>query len=147
MPGIQVCAIPRQEQRFSILGAYCEINPVQGMCLQCWKVTVVSHHNRVKVSSSTRMVTYCEINPDLEVFPIYWSRKEIKEFHRVAVTRIRLSSHRLAIEKGRWSWLPHEERKCTCGEIQTERHIVNECERARDVRMMYDGVKIPVTFS
>ena len=46
------------------------------------------------------MVTYFEINPDLEVFLIYWSRKEIKEFHRVAVTRKRLSSHRLAIETG-----------------------------------------------
>ncbi len=71
---------------------------------------------------------------------MYWCRKEIKDFHRVAVTRIRLSSHRLAIETGRWSRLPSEERKCTCGEIQTERHVVNECVRTRDVRMMYDGV-------
>ncbi len=44
-------------------------------------------HNRVKVSSSTRMVTYCEINPGLEFFLMYCSRKEIKEFHRVAVRR------------------------------------------------------------
>ena len=72
--------------------------------------------------------------------PIYWRRKEIKEFDRVAVTRIRLSSHRLAIETGRWSRLPREERKCTCGEIQTERHIVNECVRTSDVRMVYDDV-------
>ena len=38
-------------------------------------------HNWVKVSSSTRMVTYCKINPDPDVFPMYWSRKEIKEFN------------------------------------------------------------------
>ncbi len=29
---------------------------------------------------------------------------------------------------------------CTCGEIQTERQIVNECVRTRDVRMVYDDV-------
>ncbi len=99
-------------------------------------------HNRVKESSSAmRMVTYCEINPYLEGFPMYWSRKEIKEFHRVAVTRIRLSFHRLAIETGRWSRLPFEEsmRKCTRGEIQTGSHVVNECVRTRDVTLMYDG--------
>ncbi len=68
-------------------------------------------HNRVKLSSSTRMVTYCEIIPDIEVFPLYCSRKEIKEFYRVTVTRIRLSSHRFDIETGRWSRLPRAERK------------------------------------
>ncbi len=71
---------------------------------------------------------------------MYWSRKAITEFYRAAVTRIRPSFRGLAMETGRWSRLPREKRKCTCGEIHTERHIVNECVRARDVRTMYDGV-------
>ena len=54
-------------------------------------------------------------------------------------TKLRLSAHSLAIETGRWNRrgrgrLPIEERLCQCGQIQTERHVVETCILSQHVR-------------
>ena len=55
------------------------------------------------------------------------------ESDRVIFTRLRLSSHDLAIEKGRWSRIPHENHLCPCGHVQTEEHIVCYCNQTAHV--------------
>ena len=84
--------------------------------------------NRIRHANGTKFITYREdINPQLETHDIYKPSKplsNIKEYHRIAFSRIRLSSHKLAIETGRWSRIPRERRLCICGEIETEEHVL-----------------------
>ena len=60
---------------------------------------------------------------------------DIPEFKRVQYTRIRLSSHNLRIETGRWCRTPREERICECkADIQTEEHILLNCILTSEIR-------------
>ena len=56
------------------------------------------------------------------------------EYVRVTLTRFRTSSHRLAIETGRWSRIPPEQRLCDCGRPQTEEHAICTCPLTANVR-------------
>ena len=88
---------------------------------------------QIEVSNKSKMVTYKDLNPTLEKPCLY--TQDVPEHVRIKITRLRLSSHNLKIETGRWSRLPKEERLCSCGVIQTERHIIENCtltERIRD---------------
>ena len=53
-------------------------------------------------------------------------------------TRLRLSSHRLRIETGRWSRIPRENRLCACGVIQDEAHAIQVCPNVGHIRQRYD---------
>ena len=57
------------------------------------------------------------------------------------MSRLRLSSHRLAVESGRWHKplpIPFIERKCTiCNVLQDEFHIVIKCNLFKDLRNRY----------
>ena len=61
--------------------------------------------------------------------------------HRFALSRLRLSSHRLEVETGRWARpnaTPFEERRCTsCHSLEDEFHFVLECSRYNDLRTIY----------
>ena len=53
-----------------------------------------------------------------------------------------MSGHSLAVEEGRWnrrkrSRLPLEERLCDCGEIQSERHVIEQCLKSAVLRQQY----------
>jgi hypothetical protein len=74
-------------------------------------------YDKVQVSSSSHRVTYRSINPDLKSPDLYTC--VVQEHYRVACTRLRLASHRLRVETGRWSRIPLENRLCSCGLIQT----------------------------
>ena len=95
-------------------------------------------------SESSRRITYCDfMNPSLHIHNIYIGRHNIHEDHRVHFTRLRLSSHSLAIETGRWNRrgrgrLPLEERLCSCGAVQTEYHVLSQCPISLDIREDYD---------
>lgn len=60
---------------------------------------------------------------------------------RYALSRLRLSSHRLEVEVGRWAKpdrIPLEERLCTtCQKLEDEFHFVLECIRYNDLRNLY----------
>ena len=89
----------------------------------------------IRSSVKTRHKTYLELNPSLSVSPIYSSAALIPEFQRIAFTRMRLSSHRLRIETGRWSRIARHDRLCECGkDIQTEEHVLLNCELVRHLR-------------
>ena len=74
----------------------------------------------------TKLRTYVELNPNLEVSKIY-SDRSVNDLQRIKVSQLRLSSHDLAIEKGRWSRIPRERRTCECGLVQTEKHVICDC--------------------
>ena len=57
--------------------------------------------------------------------------------HRKSITQIRLSSHRLAIETGRWQNILRENRLCkycNLSAIETESHFLFECQNYIDER-------------
>ena len=98
---------------------------------------------RIMHSQSTKSVTYLNyMNPDLQVHKVYINRlPEIPEHCRMAFTRMRVSAHNLAIEKGRWSRVPREQRLCPCGNVQTERHVIAACAITDHIRDRYSDVE------
>ena len=59
---------------------------------------------------------------------------------RVAFTRLRLSSHRLKVEVGRWARIPHDQRMCQCGlEVQTEQHVLTNWHLVDEIRSSYSN--------
>ena len=87
----------------------------------------------------TRAATYRSINPELVVHPVYTSAEYIEEKKRVTFTRLRVSSHRLKVETGRWSRTPRENRLCNCAmnTVQDENHVLLDCEKTSTIRMKY----------
>ena len=86
---------------------------------------------QIEVSNKSKMVTYKDLNPTLEKTCLY--TQDMPEHVRIKITRLRLSSHNLKIDC-RWSRLPKEERLCSCGDIQTERHIIENCTLTERIR-------------
>ena len=84
-------------------------------------------------SESSRRQAYLSINPSLDRHMMY-SVTEIPEYARRAFTRIRLGSHWLKIETGRWSRIDREQRTCPCGNIQTEEHMICVCPYTAHLR-------------
>ena len=65
--------------------------------------------------------------------------------HRKAITKLRLSSHKLEIEVGRWKKLTREERickYCELGKVENETHFLFECSKYNQKRItMYNFIK------
>ena len=57
-------------------------------------------HKQINPSTSTRFLTYRSTNPILQYCPL--CSCIVPEFRRIACTRLRLSSHKLKTETGRW---------------------------------------------
>ena len=57
------------------------------------------------------------------------------------MTKLRVASHRLEIEAGRWARpnrVPIDERKCRfCNTLEDEFHFLLECNLYRDLRMQF----------
>ena len=71
---------------------------------------------------------------------LYLQQVNIKKF-RIALSKLRVSSHRLEIEVGRWSRpnrIPIDERKCrVCDKLEDEFHFLLECQLFTDLRIKY----------
>ena len=94
-------------------------------------------------SDRSKSQLYLSLNPSLETHQIYLSKCIIKEYERINFTRLRLSSHRLKSETGRWHVppLPRNERICTCGNTyQDEQHIIENCPLSSHIRSRYPGI-------
>ena len=90
--------------------------------------------HRIEHSTRTKYIMYrILINPSFAVHKMY-TEPSIKEHERLTVTRFRLSSHNLAIERGRWSRTPCELRLCQCGGVQDEKHMIQECPNITPIR-------------
>ena len=102
-------------------------------------------------SDSSRRVIYRDINPNLGVHDIYKIKHTINENHRLSFTKFRVSGHSLMCETGRWNRrgrgrLPLEERLCVCGNIQTERHVVENCIKTQPIRSKYNFTSLENLF-
>ena len=95
---------------------------------------------RVTMGDNTRAVVYRTMNPDLSVHPVYRGYSGVLEYKRIALTRCRLSSHSLAVDRGRGSRLPREQRTCPLDKtsIQDECHVLCFCPLTSAYRMRYD---------
>ena len=90
---------------------------------------------RIMSSQRTRASTYRVINPELTVHSMYTSNDIVDDDFRIALTRLRTSSHRLRIETGRWARIPQDRRFCQCGlAVQTEQHVLTECTLVTHIR-------------
>ena len=91
----------------------------------------------VRTSSSTKRMTYKQLNTTLDSPKLYAGR--VPEYKRKAFSRFRLSSHRLRVETGRWLRIPREERVCDCGSgsVQNEDHVLLVCDKSKDIREKY----------
>ncbi len=58
--------------------------------------------------------------------------------YRTAYARLKLSSHRLEVESGRWNRTSIEDRKCrVCNCLEDEYHFILECTMYSDIRNIY----------
>ena len=75
----------------------------------------------------------------MEVHSIYRTNIFIPDYQRVSFSRIRLISHSLKIETGRWSRIPRERRVCQCDntQLQTEAHALISCSLTQNIRQNY----------
>ena len=91
-----------------------------------------------EVHNSSRANTYKLISNFS--FKEYLDFVTVRKF-RYAFTRLRVASHRLEIETGRWhkpNRTPIEERKCLfCNCLEDEFHFVLECQLYQDLRNEY----------
>ena len=92
--------------------------------------------HRLSVSNRSKFVTYRTINPSCDVHYVYLSKDAmfIPEAYRMSFSRLRLSSHRLCIETGRWSRIQSDRRLCPCGLIQDEEHVLTNCAMTQHLR-------------
>ena len=64
--------------------------------------------------------------------------------HRKAITELRLSSHKLEIEVGRWNKISRDERicrSCELGKVENETHFLFDCSKytqKRKIRHWYE---------
>ena len=87
------------------------------------------------------MSTYVsELNVSLSAHLIYKTKVYIPDHERIAFTRLRLMSHNLKIETGRWNRTPREARVCQCNnvDLQTEKHVLIECALTERYRIQYN---------
>ena len=90
----------------------------------------------ITLGDSSRREAYKSINPSLSVHPMYTS-KNVSELMRISTTRLRLGSHYLKIETGRWSRLERHLRLCPCGQVQDETHVLLSCPHSDNIRTQY----------
>ena len=115
--------------------ARCLEGEIEGVAMEQLKQQV-----RNKPISSTKFSTYCiELNPSLEMHEVYKGSVYIPDYLRVSFSRLRLMSHNLKIETGRWSRIPREARVCICSRnvVQDECHVLLECPVSLHIRGMY----------
>ena len=92
----------------------------------------------IQNNDSRRPSTYKSLNPQLSVHELYTSKSVfIPDNLRINFTRLRLSSHRLRVETGRWSDTPRDKRVCVCGTFQDEEHVL-VCSLNTDILRNYE---------
>ena len=108
-------------------------------------------YERVSTSNSTMCIRYRTIIGTNYSNTLYNSC--LNDFHRITITRWRLSSHELKIETGRYTKpiTNREDRLCKiCREIENESHAIFTCKAHRWIREknknLFDSFKDAKTF-
>ena len=90
------------------------------------------------INNSRRLSTYCRFKHSFNLKPYLDTIYERK--FKIALTRFRLSSHRLEIERGRYFDIDRTERKCkncTQNTIENEYHFLLVCPLYQDLRRKF----------
>ena len=90
------------------------------------------------INNSNRLETYCRFKHNFN-FEKYLDTITDSKLRR-ELSKFRLSSHQLAIEKGRYNNTPRDQRKCTCcnqNVIENEYHFLLVCQAYRQLRLKY----------
>ena len=93
---------------------------------------------RVGLNTYSSMTLYRELKDDFHLAE-YLKTLDNKK-HRNAISKLRMSSHRLAIEKGRHNDIARQNRKCifcTTNDIEDEYHFVLICPRYQTSRLQH----------
>ena len=101
---------------------------------------VIAHGVREGSRNATKLTTYVsDFNPSLCVHKVYSTTQYIPDFCRVSFTRLRLMSHNLRVETGRWSRTPAHLRTCSCDNdsVQSESHVLVLCPLSNHCRTRY----------
>ena len=88
-----------------------------------------------RLCDSTRADFYRNYKDNFS-FSTYLDNVDVKA-HRIALTRLIVSSHSLRIESGRWERpvIPRNNRLCTqCHKLDDEYHLLMECTLLQDLR-------------
>ena len=65
----------------------------------------------------------------------------VPDYIRVSFSRLRLMSHSLKVETGRWSRIPREARlcdRCDAQQVQDEEHMLITCSSTQHLRQRYE---------
>ena len=90
-------------------------------------------HASVQGTSDNRLYKYLKENLSYENY-----LDLPNQYLRVAITKVRLSSHLYNIERGRWRNIPLLNRICEfCNVIEDEFHVFIECPRYKKLRDVY----------
>jgi hypothetical protein len=90
-----------------------------------------------KALLSSKRLFYLTINPDGIIHPVYtMTSNYVPEYLRIAFTRIRLVSHNLKVETGRWARIERARRLCACdrASVQDEYHVLFDCSLTQELR-------------
>ena len=94
--------------------------------------------------NATKFVHYGQhLNPRLSVHAVYTTSTYIPDYTRVSFSRLRLMSHSLRVETGRWSRTPREERlcdRCDTQQVQDEEHVLISCPSTQHIRQRFDAL-------
>ena len=104
---------------------------------------IYANEVRERAENATKFNTYVsEFNPSLTVHIVYSATQYVPDFCRVAFTRLRLMSHNLKVETGRWSRIPPYARTCQSdnSSIQSESHVLISCPLSADCRTRYNSL-------
>ena len=97
-------------------------------------------YSSIQESSSNRLFKHLKNN---FAFEDYLNMPN--KYLRVSITKIRLSSHLLNVERGRWKKMALTERTCDfCHVIEDEFHAFIECPRYKRVRDLYLPHKLAI---
>ena len=91
-----------------------------------WKEQIQQGGNRDKLRTFKKIKT--SLDPEKYIFEV----NNIK--HRQAVTKLRISAHRLPVEVGRYNNIPYQERICShcdLNEVGNEQHYLMQCANTK----------------
>lgn len=111
------------------------------MQTQTFLNTIIENYKQTwysKINNSPRLQCYSLIKHDFILEPYTDFIKEKK--YRIALTQLRLSSHKLEIERGRYNNTERNERlckQCHMNVIESEYHLILVCPKYRYLRSKY----------
>ncbi len=88
------------------------------------------------IQNSNRCILYNSLNRDHSMAE-YLLNVHIAG-NRKALAKLRLSAHKLYVERGRWLSIPREDRICSlCCILEDEYHVIVVCPRYKVIRQLY----------